>query len=369
MASRDNLPKKSILKTSIPSTQVGSLAAVLPSPPTSPPKQQTSGTASSTQSYQYRGDRNPDPRHLAIALHHAHQIQAQKDAEALILNRILDLVALPSSPSADPAAPSAADADALKSALLLFQPSDYDNLVLERNIEGLCGYALCPREHRKEDPKAKFRILWGPKGSGHGGRGREMKVVPRDKLEMWCSDECAERAMYVRVQLAEEPVWERRVEDGAAKQILLLEEASTRKREKSNGRNKETLREASGSNMPPSADDVMVDGLKKLSVNYRPHRSSQGSKELALERGDSNAAFRQRGRVDVQIMEKGSTGSASDGDRAGIPAAPVLRPESQTGGSIEGYIPKNNRLQSDTADREDDSSDEEDSDQDILDQI
>lgn len=130
-----------------------------------------------------------DPRHMAIALHHAHRIQSQKDTEALILDRILLLATFPpSSSSADPAAPSPDDARAFKSALIPFQPVDYDNLIQERNIEGLCGYGLCPREHRKEDAGAGggFRIRYGSKGSGPGGRGREMNIVPREKLEMWC---------------------------------------------------------------------------------------------------------------------------------------------------------------------------------------
>ncbi|KAL1986833.1 hypothetical protein VTN96DRAFT_5486 [Rasamsonia emersonii] len=401
MASRD-APPKPILKTSIPSTHASSLAAA--SPPTSaakkqPPQQQpqASGTTSKAQSpqqqqqqqYQYRSKRNPapDPRHLAIALHHAHRIQAQKDAEKLILDRILELVAFPSSPDADPAAPSADDARAFKAALFPFQPSDYDNLIQERNIEGRCGYALCPREHRKEDPKAKYRIIWGPKGSGQGGRGREMKVVPREKLEMWCSDECAERAMYVRVQLAEEPVWERRPEEEPVK-IQLLEEARAQKA-KSDGNKKQN--EASSSNQAPvdhstSSADVVADRFEKLSVNDQPAApapapapalSAQGSKELALERGDSNPAFRKKGRVDVQIVEKETnTGSSSSGAN-GIPAAPVLRPENRTGGSIEGYVPKDLHRQKDASqkvgkndeDEEDDDDDDDDDDQDVLDQI
>lgn len=371
MASRD-APPKPILKTSIPSTHASSLAAASQSAQKQPPQQQQQ-----QQQYQYRSKRNPapDPRHLAVALHHAHRIQAQKDAEKLILDRILELVAFPSSPDADPAEPSAADVTAFKAALLPFQPSDYDNLIQERNIEGRCGYALCPREHRKEDPRAKYRIIWGPKGSGQGGRGREMKVVPREKLEMWCSDECAERAMYVRVQLAEEPVWERRAEDGPVR-IQLLEEARAQKAKA------EKPNEASSSNKAAvdhstSSADVVADSFEKLSVNDQPAAAApapalsvQGSKELALERGDSNPAFREKGRVDVQIVEKDTTTSSST-DANGIPAAPVLCPENRTGGSIEGYVPKElHRQQKDASRKEDDKDDDDDDDQeDVLDQI
>ncbi|KAB8233343.1 Rtr1/RPAP2 family protein phosphatase [Aspergillus alliaceus] len=271
-----------------------------------------------------------DPRHLAIALHHAHRIQAQKDTESLILSRILELVTFPSSPSADPASPSPEDARAFKSALIPFQPADYDNLIQERNIEGLCGYGLCPREHRKDDSRGTYRITWGAKGSGPGGRGREMNIVPREKLEMWCSDECAERALYIRVQLAEEPVWERRADDARGKNLLLLEEGRARTQR---GKGKAaTVEKVTGQlgNLhmtgTPGSSDLTSD-MSNLSVHDGSH-----SHELALERGDANPALR-AGRVDVQIQEKDN-----------IPyehvAAPEMRPGDDKGGSIEGYVPQ-----------------------------
>ncbi|OJJ46657.1 hypothetical protein ASPZODRAFT_132755 [Penicilliopsis zonata CBS 506.65] len=262
-----------------------------------------------------------DPRHLAIALHHAQQIQAQKDTQTLILDRILELIELPSSPTADPATPAAADVAALKSALRPFQPADYDNLILERNIEGRCGYALCPREHRKEDPRVRFRIVWGAKGSGAGGRGREMDIVPREKLEMWCSSECAERAMYIRVQLAEEPVWERRADDRRGRQILLLEEG----RAASNDHHRQRQ---------PSAS--VKDVLGQLDNLNLATGSASDSADLALERGDVHPALH-GGRVEVQIREKQVA--------AGSTRAPELRPEDRMGGAIEGYVPRDTQDQ------------------------
>lgn len=281
-------------------------------------------TTEQAKNYKYTGEKPPNPRHLAIALQHADQIQAQKDAQALILDRILELIDFPSSQSADPAQPSTADAAALKAALAPFQPADFDNLVLERNIEGRCGYALCPREHRKEDPNAKFRILWGPKGSGDNGRGREMKVVPRERLEMWCSDQCAERALYLRVQLAEEPVWERRAVDSRTKPLELLEEARQARKEESK---KDVEREDTG----------LAAKMKKLTVGDSSSAAvvtSEKAKQLALERGDTGPTFEEQGRVDVNVREKDVE---FNGDR---PAAPVARPGDSNGGSIEGYVPQ-----------------------------
>ncbi|CRG86760.1 hypothetical protein PISL3812_03771 [Talaromyces islandicus] len=290
--------------------------------------QQSKNAQPQPTQYKHRDGRAPNPQHLAIALHHANQIQAQKDAEAFILDRILELIELPSSPSADAANPSPADAAALKAALVPFQPTDFDNLVLERNIEGRCGYTLCPREHRKEDTNAKFRIMWGPKGSDHG-RGREMRIVSREKLEMWCSEACAERAMYLRLQLAEDPVWERRAGDGATKQVTLLEEAralrKTKKAVKSEGEGQQRLNVA-GSVAPG-------DSLEALTQANSAPSDAEGQKQLAVERGDSNSAFQQTGRVDIQILEK-----EPDITSAKV-AAPSLGPGDQTGGSIEGYVP------------------------------
>jgi hypothetical protein len=282
-------------------------------------------TTEQAKNYKYTGEKPPNPRHLAIALQHANQIQAQKDAQALILDRILELIEFPSSESADPAQPSTTDAAAVKAALAPFQPADFDNLILERNIEGRCGYALCPREHRKEDPNARFRILWGPKGTGDNGRGREMKVVPREKLEMWCSDQCAERALYLRVQLAEEPVWERRAVDSRSKPLELLEEARQAKKE-------ELEKDAE------RGDRALNEKMKNLKVNDESSSASaatsENAKQLALERGDTGPTFRKQGRVDVNVREKDVD---FDGD---IPAAPVAGPGDSTGGSIEGYVPQ-----------------------------
>ncbi|KAL4888968.1 Rtr1/RPAP2 family-domain-containing protein [Aspergillus ambiguus] len=305
------------LKTSLPSAH----AASSTSPPQSSPMP--------PQMSHQQNKPDADPRHLAIALHHAHRIQAQKDTEALILDRILDLVSFPSAPDADPAAPSPDDANTFKAALAPFQPADYDNLILERNIEGLCGYALCPREHRKENAKGTYRITWGAKGTGPGGRGREMNIVPREKLEMWCSDACAERAMYIRVQLAQEPVWERRADDRRGKDILLLEEG--RARSGPTTKDPATVNQVAGQldrlQLGPGqpSSSRMAEDLARLSVRDEHH-----AYDLALERGDSPALY--GGRVDVQVRENQNLHPTV--------RAPEMGPDDLKGGSIEGYMPR-----------------------------
>ncbi|KAI1919115.1 hypothetical protein LOZ58_002111 [Ophidiomyces ophidiicola] len=288
----------------------------------------SSSPAPSYMSYTPPPGSSPNPRHLAIALHHARNIQARKDTEAIILSHIEHLMALPSTADADPAAPSETDASIFTSSLIPFQPSDYDNLILERNIDGRCGYALCPKNHRKEDPKTEFRILWGPKGSGLYGRGRTMKIVPTNQLEKWCSEYCAERALFVRVQLNEEPAWERINKKNV--NILLMEEWQgchlDKKRKQASLSMpivEENLRNLS---IRPSATE------KHVSLNHRLNKfnDEDDSKRLALERGDS-PTIASEGRLPIPIIENDPTAAS----------APTLQLNSIHGGSIEGFRPEN----------------------------
>ncbi|KAF1987456.1 hypothetical protein K402DRAFT_330627 [Aulographum hederae CBS 113979] len=156
--------------------------------------------------------RRRDPeRDYALALHHANLIQQQKDAEAANLSAIETLLDYPTDPSADPAQPSASDAANFKRLVSAFQPADYDSLLEERTISDLCGYALCPRARRKEKEKQRFQVTDG-----------KLKVLPKNQVDMWCSDDCARRALYVKVQLLEEPAWMRG--PGVEAQIELLAE-------------------------------------------------------------------------------------------------------------------------------------------------
>lgn len=316
MSSSSQRPK-SQLKTSLPSA-FAAANAEQSSPQSSP----YSVPSHEEQEKYLSGRPAATARHLGIALQHAQQIQAQKNAEEMILDRIIELLGIPSSPSADPATPSQQDAQLFKSALYPFRPSDYDSLMTERNNEDLCGYALCPRENRKDDAakSGSFRFKYGAKGSGPGGRGRSVDIVPRENLERWCSDECAERALYIRVQLGENPVWERRADDTRGKNIQLLEEGRAKQKQK-----------AVGPAVPLTINDHgeadVTTGIENLQIG-----GAERSQELALERGDTNLASRQ-GRLNVTIQEK------EVGPDSSI-KAPERRPEDVDGGSIEGHVPQ-----------------------------
>jgi RNA polymerase II-associated protein 2 len=153
-------------------------------------------------------------RHLTTALHHANLIQQQKDAEKLIIDSVLQLLELPSSADADPARPSPTDSAEFKRLVSIFQPHDYDELIEERNAAKLCGYVLCPKPPMKDKSGGKFKIVLSQENG--------LKILPKDKVELWCSEDCARRALYIKVQLAEEPATVRRA--GLSQEIELLEE-------------------------------------------------------------------------------------------------------------------------------------------------
>ncbi|KAJ6444883.1 Rtr1/RPAP2 family protein [Purpureocillium lavendulum] len=133
-----------------------------------------------------------------IAIHHATLLQHRKDLENKILDSVIQLSEYPLERSAQYSAanPAPSDAAGYKQQVRLFQPSDHKDLVEERNVNGLCGYALCPNPHRDTGPGGKWTIRRGA-------------ILERKNIEMWCSEQCAKRAMYVQVQLNETAAWER----------------------------------------------------------------------------------------------------------------------------------------------------------------
>lgn len=138
-----------------------------------------------------------NPRELAVQ--HATILQHRKDVEAQVLASVILLSELPTQqgslrPASDPL-PS--DATLFKQHVRLFQPSDYDDLIEERNAASLCGYTLCGESNRQSGSKGDWKIT---------GKGQ---IVKKKDYEKWCSPECARRALYVKVQLNENAAWER----------------------------------------------------------------------------------------------------------------------------------------------------------------
>jgi hypothetical protein len=211
-------------------------------------------------------------RDREVALYHANLIQQRKDIELNILlsTEILIDYPLASSPY-NASNPSPSDAQNFKTLLRPFQPADYDALILERNINEHCGYSLCPNQRVKDGAEGRYRLV------GKQGKAKDFKVVEKEELEKWCSEACARRALYVRVQLSERPAWEREV--ATSVNIDLLDE-------------------------PKSEEDLMADEIGKMDLGGSEGEDmKQKTADLALERGDRGFAAK-NGPVDVKILEK-----------------------------------------------------------------
>lgn len=249
--------------------------------------------------------RSREDRNKETALYHAQILQQRKDVEALILASTETLLELPSSPTADPAQPCLQDITLVKNSLRLFQPSDYDLLIEERNINKQCGYLLCPRPNRQENTKAKYRIL----------KKDAISFVERHTLERWCSDDCGKRALYVKVQLDEEPAWTRVGPSGG--DILLLEDK----------RNDQKRHED---------ESTLIEELRALDMSLEEDEVITRLKILAIERGDEKAPNRSFGLAEMNVRERGDLNSKVF---APEPSTTVGSPGGGSG-SIEGYTPK-----------------------------
>ncbi|KAF8464066.1 Rtr1/RPAP2 family-domain-containing protein [Kalaharituber pfeilii] len=175
------------------------------------------------------GRRLPTPEAREIALYHAHLIQNQKNLELSILASIERLLDFPTTPN-HASDPSESDIVEFKRNMIHFRPSDYDDLIEERNIISKCGYALCPLPNKLQPTKAKYRVL---------DKGR--RIVETKQLERFCGEECARRGLWIRVQLSEEPSWLRVGPDGEVGKggveyrITLLEEERKENRTEDTG--------------------------------------------------------------------------------------------------------------------------------------
>ncbi|CAM1503081.1 Fc.00g078570.m01.CDS01 [Cosmosporella sp. VM-42] len=145
-----------------------------------------------------RAKKEPAVDAKELAIQHAKILQYQKNLEAEILDSLVLLSEYPvvTSPPYNSANPAPSDVADFKKHVRLFQPGDYDDLIIERNVNGLCGYSLCANPKKDMGPGGEWKIT----SSG---------IVNRKELEKWCSQQCARRALYVKVQLNETAAWER----------------------------------------------------------------------------------------------------------------------------------------------------------------
>jgi hypothetical protein len=245
------------------------------------------------------------------ALYHANLLQQRKDVEAVVLTSTETLLDFPSTPDSNPAKPSNRDASTVRHLLKSFQPSDYDALIEERNIDRKCGYLLCPRANRLEDTNAKLRIL-----QSRGKGADAFRVVESRTMERWCSDRCGKRALYIKVQLNEDPAWTRASSVGD--DIALLEDSLAAKQDQ-------------------EAESRLAEGLEKLEIGLGEERVIAAMKELAIERGDGDAVGKASRLVKVGIHENRNAAVRELSSPAA--SSEICGPEGLYD-SIEGYKPK-----------------------------
>jgi len=264
-----------------------------------------------------RGSTSNERQHITV-LHHARTIEDRKRTQNRITDLIIEAFDLPQNPSADPAHPEPSDAHLFRQCLKLFQPSDFDDLVYERNVDNRCGYALCPRPNLKV---ASGEIVW------NGKTGKDFKLVPKEDLEKWCSKECGERALFVKGQLGQEPAWLREtpVED-----IRFLDE----------------VQELRGVRHPQSSATIdIVDSMQSLTLESDSTRAatddiSERMHALALERGDFPTDDLP---LQVSIIEKSGGSSQSK--------PPTLHWDHE--GLVEGHRPRRVHFAEGSVDDED----------------
>lgn len=241
-----------------------------------------------------------------LALHHARLLQDRKDIESQILASIENLLDFPSSSNASPSDPSSADAATVTEALKPFQPSDYEALIEERNINHRCGYVLCPRGNISQNTNGRYRILTGKK--------TDFRVVETKELEKWCSDECGKMAVYLRVQLNKEPAWTR---DWSAGDLLTLY------KERVDHEGADATSHTSRKSGSSDADDETKSRLTAL----------------AIERGQKGESDKVSTKLAIRVKDNIK--------REESPVPPSI--ENHEGDAIEGYIPRGEHIPKQTS--------------------
>ncbi|KAI1409380.1 Rtr1/RPAP2 family-domain-containing protein [Hypoxylon sp. FL1857] len=238
------------------------------------------------------------PTAREVAIQQALLIQQQREFEDRIQDSIIELARLPlappspSSSSTSPntsapaqtynaANPSPSDAESFRSLVRLFQPGDYEDLIEERNTLGKCGYTLCARPRTKLGAGGEYKIVgWGTKN---------FNIVPRKELERWCSQQCARRAMYVKVQLNETAAAERAGIPSI--RIELLDEPKQAKED-----------DEAVKRVAKELQDLEIDREKK---------AARDAGMLALERGDAEERLSTKP-ITLTIREKSVTTAARE---------------------------------------------------------
>lgn len=279
-----------------------------------------------------RNGKPVNQRHLDVAIHHANILEDRKAVEAQVLDSVMTLMEYPSSDNADPKRPSPADVRVFQEAMVAFQPADYDCLIEERNINGKCGYAMCPKPKMQARSTAKKQFVDTDEG---------VQIVDRKVLEVWCSDDCAKRALYVKVQLNEEPAWLRM--GGASEKVELMVD------------NAQELR----ASLPLRVKPQVASNAKKTEKEKEEEdvesawaALDSAKAELALERGEKPGAVSKANNSLVQDTITEHVSSHAPPQPPTLPAGSTM--------AIEGHIPRQDRPKDEDEDEDEDEDDAQD---------
>lgn len=207
-----------------------------------------------------------------IAKKHAGILQQRRELESAIFLSIETLTDLPlvKGPGFSAATPAPEDAEKFTSLVRIFQPGDYDDLIEERNTCGHCGYVLCPKPRQTYAGGGTWKLV-------NAGR-KDFGIVAKKDLEKWCSQQCARRALYIKVQLNETAAWERvGIPDI---QIELMDEETDKGKRKA---------EAGPEEKAAANDAQLAQDLARLKLGEE-RRLAQNANALAMERGDAGRA-------------------------------------------------------------------------------
>ena len=249
-----------------------------------PPHQQTQTTRSDPAApLRPPAPAPPRPLEQQIAIHQAQLLLRQRGEEGrppVSLETFERLSQFPPTrrPSLTAARPSPDDAREFITAIEGFLPRDYQDLIEERNCLGHCGYALCPRPRRNYH--GEFRVL-------------STGIAKTADLNMWCSDACARRALFIQVQL-DNPSYVRRNGESVVKIELQQEE----NKQPVSGRQH-------GKDVAGVADESqLAKSIERLEIDERTGKVKDAA-ALAIERGDARRPAQQ---IEVTIREKSTAG-------------------------------------------------------------
>ncbi|KAF2730840.1 hypothetical protein EJ04DRAFT_514968 [Polyplosphaeria fusca] len=282
-------------------------------------------------------------RNLDTALKHARMLEIRKRIEREILDSVEILISFPSSTDADPKRPSAHDAAQFCKLVKDFQPSDFQELIEERNISGQCGYALCPRPKSKAPSTAKKQCVWTDNGP---------EIVDRKMLEIWCSKDCTRRALYVQAQLNQTPAWLR--QGGIDDEIeLMVDKAEERPQIVLPLRPKEVAPQPAKQEAPANdADDIAAAWLAR----------DDALAALAMERGEKPGPLSRDDEDNEHLVTNTIKERVGNSEP---PVAPSLARDAQSHLAIEGHVPRSDRKAAKDGDGDSENSEGEESDWDL----